>query len=166
MLGLKRAQEDFFRNRKVPTDSGRYRRQVRRGDWVQGLSYRWKRIIPISRHGKRVRCCRCRFNGIEATDRREGGDREGGKGVTSANPGLIFWWFGRPTASVPTTRTMALITIVGFPCSGKSTRASQIKEYLEKRIRNESDGPKLGIVLVDDDNSHVPRSTYDSQSTT
>jgi protein KTI12 len=57
---------------------------------------------------------------------------------------------------------MALVTIVGFPCCGKSTRASQIKEYLEKRIREEAEGPRLGVVLVDDDNSHVPRSTYDS----
>ena len=57
---------------------------------------------------------------------------------------------------------MALVTIVGFPCSGKSTRAKQIKEYLEKRIAEEAEGPKLSVILVDDDNSHVPRSTYDS----
>lgn len=59
---------------------------------------------------------------------------------------------------------MALVTIVGFPCCGKSTRAKQIKEYLEKRIGEETEGPKLSVVLVDDDNSHVPRSTYDSKS--
>jgi hypothetical protein len=59
---------------------------------------------------------------------------------------------------------MALVTIVGFPCCGKSTRAKQIKEYLEKRIAEETGGPKLSVVLVDDDNSHVPRSTYDSMS--
>jgi protein KTI12 len=59
---------------------------------------------------------------------------------------------------------MALVTIVGFPCCGKSTRAKQIKEYLEKRIADETEGPKLSVVLVDDDNSHVPRSTYDSMS--
>lgn len=59
---------------------------------------------------------------------------------------------------------MALVTIVGFPCCGKSTRAKQIKEYLEKRIADETtEGPKLSVVLVDDDNSHVPRSTYDSK---
>jgi tRNA uridine 5-carbamoylmethylation protein Kti12 len=59
---------------------------------------------------------------------------------------------------------MALVTIVGFPCCGKSTRAKQIKEYLEKRIQEEStEGPKLSVVLVDDDNSHVLRSTYDSK---
>lgn len=58
---------------------------------------------------------------------------------------------------------MALITLVGFPCSGKSTRAQQVKEYLESRLREESyDGPKLSVVIVNDDNCHVPRSTYDS----
>lgn len=58
---------------------------------------------------------------------------------------------------------MALVTIVGYPCSGKSTRAQQVKEYLERRLRDESyDGPRLTVVVVDDDNSHVPRSTYDS----
>ena len=62
------------------------------------------------------------------------------------------------------TTAMALVTIVGFPCSGKSTRAKQIKEYLEKRIAEEAEGPKLSVILVDDDNSHVPRSTYDSMS--
>ena len=63
-----------------------------------------------------------------------------------------------------TLQAMALVTIVGFPCCGKSTRAKQIKEYLEKRIADETDGPILSVVLVDDDNSHVPRSTYDSMS--
>jgi protein KTI12 len=59
---------------------------------------------------------------------------------------------------------MALVTIVGFPCCGKSTRANQIKAYLEKRIQEENtEGPKLSVVLVDDDNSHVLRSTYDSE---
>lgn len=59
---------------------------------------------------------------------------------------------------------MALITIVGFPCSGKTTRAKQIKEYLESRLRDPAyDGPRLSVLAVDDENSHVPRSTYDSE---
>lgn len=59
---------------------------------------------------------------------------------------------------------MALITIVGFPCSGKTTRAKQIKEYLESRLRDPAyDGPRLSVLAVDDENSHVPRSTYDSK---
>ena len=68
-----------------------------------------------------------------------------------------FWYY-----HTTTLQAMALVTIVGFPCCGKSTRAKQIKEYLEKRIADETEGPKLSVVLVDDDNSHVPRSTYDS----
>jgi len=69
-----------------------------------------------------------------------------------------FWY------CTTTLQAMALVTIVGFPCCGKSTRAKQIKEYLEKRIADETEGPKLSVILVDDDNSHVPRSTYDSMS--
>ena len=70
-----------------------------------------------------------------------------------------FWYY-----FTTTLQAMALVTIVGFPCCGKSTRAKQIKEYLEKRIADETEGPKLSVILVDDDNSHVPRSTYDSMS--
>lgn len=57
---------------------------------------------------------------------------------------------------------MALVTITGFPCSGKSTRAQQLKQYFEKRLKKpEYDGPALEVVVVDDESSHVPRSTYD-----
>lgn len=57
---------------------------------------------------------------------------------------------------------MALVTITGFPCSGKSTRAQQLKQYFAKRLKEpEYDGPALEVVVVDDESSHVPRSTYD-----
>lgn len=57
---------------------------------------------------------------------------------------------------------MALVTITGFPCSGKSTRAQQLKRDFEKRLKEpEYDGPALEVVVVDDESSHVPRSTYD-----
>lgn len=57
---------------------------------------------------------------------------------------------------------MALVTITGFPCSGKSTRAQQLKRNFEKRLKEpEYDGPALEVVIVDDESSHVPRSTYD-----
>lgn len=60
---------------------------------------------------------------------------------------------------------MALVTIVGFPCSGKSTRASQLKQYFENRLKDESyTGPRLDVVIVDDESSHVPRSVYDGLS--
>lgn len=60
---------------------------------------------------------------------------------------------------------MALVTITGFPCSGKSTRAQQLKQYFAKRLKEpEYDGPALEVVVVDDESSHVPRSTYDSSA--
>ncbi|KAK6905148.1 protein KTI12 [Kwoniella mangroviensis CBS 10435] len=60
---------------------------------------------------------------------------------------------------------MALVTISGFPCSGKTTRAKQLKEYFESRLSSpEYDGPELTVVIVDDDISHVPRSSYDTSA--
>lgn len=59
---------------------------------------------------------------------------------------------------------MALITIVGFPCSGKSRRAKQLAEDFRKRLADpEYAGPKLQVVVVDDESSHVPRSSYDGR---
>ncbi|WVQ80401.1 hypothetical protein IAT38_002506 [Cryptococcus sp. DSM 104549] len=60
---------------------------------------------------------------------------------------------------------MALVTISGFPCSGKSTRARQLKADFETRLADPSyEGPSLKVVVVDDEGSHVPRSTYDSSA--
>jgi protein KTI12 len=60
---------------------------------------------------------------------------------------------------------MALVTIVGYPCSGKSTRSTQLKEYFERRLSSpEYGGPKLRVVVVDDEGSHVPRTVYDGAS--
>ncbi|WRT63655.1 uncharacterized protein IL334_000578 [Kwoniella shivajii] len=60
---------------------------------------------------------------------------------------------------------MALVTISGFPCSGKTTRAEQLKEYFESRLSAEGyNGPELIVALVDDDISHVPRSSYDTSA--
>ncbi|TYJ56719.1 hypothetical protein B9479_002489 [Cryptococcus floricola] len=60
---------------------------------------------------------------------------------------------------------MALVTITGFPCSGKSTRAHQLKEYFQKRLKAEDyKGPSLVVEVIDDEGSHVPRSTYDSSA--
>ncbi|KAJ9091053.1 hypothetical protein QFC19_009290 [Naganishia cerealis] len=57
---------------------------------------------------------------------------------------------------------MALITISGYPCSGKSTRAQQIKQDFENRLTDESyNGPKLSVEIVDDPSSKVGREAYD-----
>jgi protein KTI12 len=60
---------------------------------------------------------------------------------------------------------MALVTISGFPCSGKSTAARALAEHFTTRLGEPSyTGPKLRVVVVDDESNHVPRSTYDGES--
>ena len=57
---------------------------------------------------------------------------------------------------------MALITITGYPSSGKSRRAQQFKEYLENRLADpEYHGPTLKVVVLSDDNLNLTRSVYD-----
>ncbi|KAK4688018.1 protein KTI12, partial [Tremellales sp. Uapishka_1] len=57
---------------------------------------------------------------------------------------------------------MALVTVSGFPCSGKSHRSSQLAKYFESRLSDPAyAGPKLSVVVVDDESNHVPRSVYD-----
>lgn len=58
---------------------------------------------------------------------------------------------------------MALVTIVGYPCSGKTRIAEALVEDFTKRLADPSyTGPKLDVVHVSDENSHVARSVYDS----
>ncbi|KAI5997639.1 chromatin associated protein KTI12 [Pisolithus orientalis] len=61
---------------------------------------------------------------------------------------------------------MALITISGYPSSGKSQRAAQIKRHFEARLADPSyTGPSLSIVVLDDDTLNIDRSSYnDSKS--
>lgn len=59
---------------------------------------------------------------------------------------------------------MALVTISGFPCSGKSTRARQLAEYFETRLRDPAySGEKFDVIVVDDPSCHVARSAYDGE---
>lgn len=59
---------------------------------------------------------------------------------------------------------MALVTISGFPCSGKTTRAHELKADFEARIASPSyTGQKFEVVLVDDAGSHVTRAAYDCE---
>jgi len=56
---------------------------------------------------------------------------------------------------------MALITFTGYPCSGKSQRASQLKSYLESRFQSlEYEGPQLKVVLISDDTLNLSRNAY------
>ncbi|KAI5983069.1 chromatin associated protein KTI12 [Pisolithus albus] len=61
---------------------------------------------------------------------------------------------------------MALITISGYPSSGKSRRAAQLKRHLESRLADPSyTGPSLSVVLLSDDTLNIDRSSYnDSRS--
>ncbi|KAI0028793.1 chromatin associated protein KTI12 [Vararia minispora EC-137] len=57
---------------------------------------------------------------------------------------------------------MALITISGYPCSGKSTRTALLKEDLERRIQDPSySGPVRKVVVLSDDLLGIQRSAYD-----
>ncbi|KAF7970384.1 hypothetical protein HWV62_24245 [Athelia sp. TMB] len=57
---------------------------------------------------------------------------------------------------------MALITISGYPCSGKTRRAQQIKSQLEQRLADPTyEGPKLKVCIVSDDTLSLGRNAYD-----
>lgn len=59
---------------------------------------------------------------------------------------------------------MALITISGYPCSGKSRRAAQIKAHLEATLQQPNYiGPSLKVVLLSDDVLNIGRSAYNGE---
>jgi protein KTI12 len=51
---------------------------------------------------------------------------------------------------------MALITISGYPSSGKSTRAAQIHDFLSS-----ASNPQLKVKVISDDDLAVDRASYD-----
>ncbi|TDL26087.1 chromatin associated protein KTI12 [Rickenella mellea] len=56
---------------------------------------------------------------------------------------------------------MALITISGFPSSGKSRRAGQLKTYLENRLQDPSySGPQLKVIVISDHTLNIDRAVY------
>ncbi|KNZ57122.1 uncharacterized protein VP01_2235g1, partial [Puccinia sorghi] len=62
---------------------------------------------------------------------------------------------------------MALVVISGYPCSGKTTRAHQIKEMLESRLAQaSSDELSLkNVIIINDELLGVSRSAYDGELT-
>lgn len=57
---------------------------------------------------------------------------------------------------------MALITFSGYPCSGKTTRAIQIKESLEHHLQDASyQGPLKRVTILSDDLLNLDRAVYD-----
>lgn len=60
---------------------------------------------------------------------------------------------------------MALITMSGYPSSGKSRRALQIKAHLESRIQDSSYlGPRLKVSIISDDDLSIDRRVYGGTS--
>ena len=57
---------------------------------------------------------------------------------------------------------MALITISGYPASGKTRRAEQLQALLERKLEDPSyEGPQLKVVVLSDDALHIKRDVYD-----
>ncbi|KAG8734309.1 hypothetical protein FRC10_011768 [Ceratobasidium sp. 414] len=58
---------------------------------------------------------------------------------------------------------MALVTISGFPCSGKTRRAQQLSGFLEDKIRDDSSSHTKSwkVTILSDDSLSIPRSSYD-----
>jgi protein KTI12 len=54
---------------------------------------------------------------------------------------------------------MALVTFSGYPSSGKTHRAIQLKEHLERRLSYNSQ--ELKVVILSDDSLNIDRSSYD-----
>ena len=58
-------------------------------------------------------------------------------------------------------RYMALVTFSGYPCSGKTRRADQLKDYMESRLADPSySGPLLKVIVLSDDTLNIDRSSY------
>ena len=59
---------------------------------------------------------------------------------------------------------MALVTITGYPSSGKSGRVEQIKRYLEKKLEEPGyEGVKYKVVVLSDDGLGIKRGVYDGE---
>lgn len=60
---------------------------------------------------------------------------------------------------------MALLTISGYPCAGKTTRARQIKEYFEAKLAEPGYvGPAYSVVIIDEAGVNVTRAAYDGEA--
>lgn len=61
--------------------------------------------------------------------------------------------------------SMALITISGYPCSGKSTRARQLLSFLNTKLCDgQYNGPKYKVTVLSDDELNISRNVYSGTS--
>lgn len=58
---------------------------------------------------------------------------------------------------------MALVTISGFPCVGKTRRAHELKAFFDAKLAAGEGGPVTSVVIVDDESVHVTRAAYDGE---
>jgi hypothetical protein len=60
---------------------------------------------------------------------------------------------------------MALVILSGFPCSGKTTRAHQIKEMLESKLAQDANDhvAMRKVAIINDELVGVTRSVYDGE---
>ncbi|SCV71687.1 BQ2448_3275 [Microbotryum intermedium] len=59
---------------------------------------------------------------------------------------------------------MALVTFVGYPSSGKSTRAQELQQLLAAKLAHPSTAPhlaKLQVVVINDESLHISKGAYD-----
>lgn len=59
---------------------------------------------------------------------------------------------------------MALVTITGYPCSGKTTRAKELAQFLKEKLALPSTSPglaRLKIVIVNDESLGISKAAYD-----
>lgn len=74
-------------------------------------------------------------------------------------------WLGRSGITLRhhlgPNQAMALVTISGYPCSGKTTRALKLKEAFEQRLSDPAyAGPVTKVVLISDDTLELSREAY------
>jgi protein KTI12 len=55
---------------------------------------------------------------------------------------------------------MALVTFSGYPSSGKTHRAIQLKEHLNRRLADPSCNALRQVVVLSDDSLNIERSSY------
>jgi hypothetical protein len=69
---------------------------------------------------------------------------------------------------LPPLQKMAMITLAGYPASGKTTRAQELVEYLNTRLVDPSTPPsfaRLKPVLINDESLNLAKSVYDGAYT-
>lgn len=61
---------------------------------------------------------------------------------------------------------MAMVTMCGYPCSGKSTRAQQLAAFFDRKLADPSTPTHLKprrVVVVNDEALSISKHAYDGQ---